>query len=94
MTDLVIQMQSTLDLEERKGMARQVTAILAGVDPEHGLAGIQAVWGVMNGLQRTVAWNYAHVPDDPKGRRVWQFAHAAHHWDRIWMDSNHPDFPA
>jgi hypothetical protein len=35
--------------------------------------------------------------EDPEfaleGRNVWQFAHAAHHWENIWMDTGHPDFP-
>lgn len=92
-TELVTKMQTELDMAARQELVREATLILAGQHPEHGLDGIQNTWGVMNGIQRVVAHNYTHVPDDVNGRNVWQFAHAAHHWESIWMDTNHPDYP-
>ena len=92
-TDRVTAMQTELDTDARKELATQVTNILTGQDPEFGLDGIQNAWGVMNGIQRVVVHNYAHMPDDVNGANVWQFAHAAHHWEGSWIDTNHPDYP-
>jgi ABC-type transport system substrate-binding protein len=88
-TDLVTAMLTELDVDARKDMATQVTRILVGQDPEHGLEGIQNFWGVMNGIQRTIAWPYVHTGED-----VFQFAHASHRHDDTWLDTNHPEFPA
>ncbi len=92
-TERVEKMQTEMDTEKRKALASEVTLILVGQDPAYGLDGIQNFWGVMNGIQRTVTHNYAFIPDDVEGRNVWQFAHAAHHWESIWMDITHPDYP-
>ena len=93
-TDLVNAMQTELDFERRHDMAVEVTDILTGQHPDYGLDGIQNAWGVMNGIQRTVTHNYAHIPDDVEGKNVWQFAHAFHHLNDTWLETGHPDYPA
>jgi ABC-type transport system substrate-binding protein len=88
-TDLVTAMQTTLDLDERKGLAQQVLRIGLGQDEAHGLDGIFPGFGVMNGIQRVVSWPYVNASDDART----QFAHNFHRYDDAWMDTNHPDFP-
>lgn len=88
-TDIVNQMQVTLDLEQRQAMAGQVLRILAGVDETHQLDGLATGSGVMNGIQPNLAWPYVNTPPD-----AFQFAHASH-WNAVSdFDTNHPDYPA
>ena len=88
-SEIVQEMQVTLDTEERKTMAREIQQIGMGVDPDHGLDGIFASFGVMNAVQRSVWWPYMHRPDD-----TIQFAHASHLFDEAWLDTTHEDYPA
>ena len=87
-TDLVTTMQTTIDMNDRRDMAREVQRILAGIHPDHGLAGFTVSNGIMNGIQKQAAWPYMHISDD-----VYQFAAASHRHDETWLDSNHPEFP-
>ena len=89
-TALVEKMQVTLDVEERKEMAREVQLMMLGVSTENpGFGGISPSIGVVNGIQRTIEWPYVNADPD-----VFQFAHASHRHDGTWLDTTHPDFPA
>ena len=89
-TALVEKMQVTLDVEERKAMAREVQLMMLGVSTENpGLDGITGSVGAVNGIQRTIAWPYVNAGED-----VFQFAHAVHRHDDTWLDTTHRDFPA
>ena len=79
-TALVEKMQVTLDVEERKAMAREVQLMMLGVSTENpGLDGITGSVGAVNGIQRTIAWPYVNAGED-----VFQFAHAVHRHDDTW----------
>ena len=88
-TEIVEQMQTTLDAEERRVLALKVQRIGAGIDPDHGLDGIFPTFGVMNGISPEIWWPYVERPDDSI-----QFAHASHRFDETWLNSTHPDYPA
>lgn len=88
-TEIVEQMQTTLDQEERLTMALKVQRIGHGADPDHGIEGLFNTYGVMNGISPQIWWPYVNRPEDSV-----QFAHASHRWDEGWLDSTHPDYPA
>ena len=89
-TALVERMQVTLDVEERKAMAREVQLMMLGQSTENpGFGGISPSIGVVNGIQRTIDWPYVNADPD-----VFQFAHASHRHDGTWLDTTHADFPA
>ncbi len=88
-TEIVEQMQTTLDQEERVEMALKVQRIGMGVDPDHGVEGVFNTFGVMNGISPEIWWPYLNRVDDSI-----QFAHASHRHDETWLDSTHPDYPA
>jgi len=88
-TDLVTEMRTSLDQNDRKDIADQILKIGLGIDEDHGLDGIFNSFGVMNGIQRVAAWPYINAHDDART----QFAHNFHRYDDAWVDTNHPDFP-
>ncbi len=87
--EIVDEMSTTLDTEQRRDMALQVQRIGLGVDDAHGLEGIFGWFGVMNGVAPTIWWPYVNRDDN-----TWQFAHDSHNHDDTWLDTTHPDFPA
>ena len=87
--EIVDQMSTTLDTEQRRDMALEVQRIGLGVDDAHGLEGIFGWFGVMNGVAPTIWWPYVNRDDN-----TWQFAHDSHNHDDTWLDTTHPDFPA
>ena len=87
--EIVDEMTTTLDTEQRRDMARQVQRIGLGVDDDHGLEGIFGWFGVMNGVVPTIWWPYVNRDED-----TWQFAHDSHNHDQTWLDTTHPEFPA
>ncbi len=87
--DIVDQMSTNFDLEDRRDQALKVQRIGLGVDEEHGLEGIFGWFGVMNGIAPTIWWPYVNRPDD-----TWQFAHDSHNFDTVWLDQTHPDYQA
>ncbi len=87
--NIVDEMSTTLDTEQRRDMALQVQRIGLGVDDAHGLEGIFGWFGVMNGVAPTIWWPYVNRDDN-----TWQFAHDSHNHDDTWLDTTHPDFPA
>ena len=87
--EIVDEMTTTLDTEQRRDMARKVQRIGLGVDEEHGLDGIFGWFGVMNGVVPTIWWPYVNRDED-----TWQFAHDSHNHDQTWLDTTHPEFPA
>ena len=87
--DIVDQMSTNFDLEDRRDQALKVQRIGLGVDEEHGLEGIFGWFGVMNGIAPTIWWPYVNRPDD-----TWQFAHDSHNFDTVWLDQAHPDYQA
>jgi len=88
-TALIDRMQTTLDVEERKVMAREVQLMMLGQSTENpGLEGLAPSLGVVNGIQRTIEWPYVNAGED-----VFQFAHASHRHDDTWLDTTHGDFP-
>ena len=87
--DIVDEMTTTLDNEQRRDMALKVQRIGLGVDDDHGLEGIFGWFGVMNGVAPQIWWPYVNRDDN-----TWQFAHDSHNHDDSWLDTNHPDFPA
>ena len=89
-TALIETMQVTLDVEERKVMAREIQLMMLGQSTENpGLEGLAPSIGVVNGIQRTIEWPYVNAGED-----VFQFAHASHRHDDTWLDTTHADFPA
>ena len=87
--DIVDEMSTTLDTEQRRDMALQVQRIGLGVDDAHGLDGIFGWFGVMNGVAPQIWWPYVNRDDN-----TWQFAHDSHNHDDSWLDTTHPEFPA
>ena len=87
--DIVDEMTTTLDNEQRRDMALKVQRIGLGVDDDHGLEGIFGWFGVMNGVAPQIWWPYVNRDDN-----TWQFAHDSHNHDDSWLDTTHPDFPA
>ncbi len=88
-TALIDRMQVTLDVEERKVMAREVQLMMLGQSTENpGLEGLAPSLGVVNGIQRIIEWPYVNADPD-----VFQFAHATHRHDGTSLDTTHADFP-
>ena len=87
--NIVDEMATTLDTEQRRDMALQVQRIGLGVDDAHGLDGIFGWFGVMNGVAPQIWWPYVNRDDN-----TWQFAHDSHNHDDSWLDTTHPEFPA
>jgi len=88
-TELANLMKVTLDLEEKKVMSDEVVQIMMGVHPETGWDGISPSIGVMNPVSNEASWPYYRPPGD-----LYQFAHAGHNQDRLWLDVDDPDYPA
>ncbi len=84
---LVRKMEATLDNEKRKKISRQITQILMGVDPVHGVSGFAPTVGVMNGIQPEIRWPYVHTDENTN-----QFGSAEHNHERSWIDINHKDY--
>ena len=90
-TDIVTNMRVTLDAEERREMAREVSWILLGEDERYGLDGFAPSSVMGNGIDTGIYWPYLNVPD--RSLLVWE--REGWHWRReVWMDNTHPDFPA
>ena len=87
--EIVDEMVTTLDTEQRRDMALQVQRIGLGVDEQHGLDGIFGWFGVMNGVAPQIWWPYVNRDDN-----TWQFAHDSHNHDDTWLNTEHPEFPA
>ncbi len=88
-TELANEMKVTLDLEAKKVMSDEVIEIMMGVHPDTGWDGISPSIGVMNPVSNEASWPYYRPPED-----LYQFAHAGHNQDRLWLDVGHPDYPA
>ena len=89
-TDIVTRMRVTLDAEERREMAREVSWILLGEDERYGLDGFAPSSVMGNGIDTGIYWPYLNVP--PRSLNVWE--REGWHWRReVWMDNTHPDFP-
>ena len=86
-TSLVRQMEATLDNENRKKISRQITQILMGIDPVHGVSGFAPMVGVMNGIQPEIRWPYVHTDENTN-----QFSAAEHNHERSWIDITHKDY--
>ncbi len=88
-TELAEKMQITLDQDQRREMAWEAQRILLGTHPVHGIEGLAAEPGVMNGISPEIWWPYVQ-----RGEDTLQFAYATHRHDDTWIDVNHPDYPA
>ena len=90
--EIVTKMKVTLDVEERREMAREVSWILLGEDERYGLDGFAAQSVMGNGIDTSIHWPYLHAPYRST-HQVWE--REGWHWRReVSMDTTHPDFPA
>ncbi len=89
--DIVIKMKVTLDADERREMAREVSWILLGEDERYGLDGFAAQSVMGNGIDTSIHWPYLNAPYRST-HQVWE--REGWHWRKeVWMDTTHPDFP-
>ena len=77
---LIEDMQSTIEIDERRDQARQIQQLLLD----------DAFWiqNVTNGIQLGLHRPYLHVPS-----AALDFAWSGHHLDKLWLDESHADYP-
>ncbi len=88
--DIVKKMKVTLDAEERRRMANEVTYILLGEDERYGVEGFSDFSIMGNGIDTGIYWPYLNLPE--RSFLVWE--REGWHWRKeAWIDQNHPDVP-
>ena len=89
--EIVREMRVTLDPEQRREMAYEVSWILLGEDERYGLDGFSGFSVMGNGIDTGIHWPYLNMPRRST-HQVWE--REGWHWRKeFWMDTTHPDYP-
>ena len=89
--EIVREMRVTLDPEQRREMAYEVSWILLGEDERYGLDGFSGFSVMGNGIDTGIRWPYLNMPRRST-HQVWE--REGWHWRKeVWMDTTHPDYP-